>query len=150
MDKEADKSLFCLPAPLLCHPERSRRILNPMEFSIFLRIHLLDFQEGVHDAGNQDGGPAVEAPDHRLGDLSLRSGVGYSDPGEEDREKVADETSGVAKQRLDRIGLGLLLLVHHVTDHHLERLHGHVDGCVKEYEGEKAEPHGTVQAKDEP
>ena len=72
-----------------------------------------------------------------------------ANPGEEDGEKVPHQGTGVAKEALDGVGLGFLFLVYHVSNHHLERLHGHIDGGVKENEGEKAEPHSHVEAQEQ-
>ena len=122
---------------------------NPMELSIFLRIHLLDLHEGVQDTDDKDGGAAVETPDHGRRNLALRGDVCDPDPSEENREEIANKASGIAQQRLNGICLGLLLLSHHVTDHHLEWLHRHIDRGVQEYQGKQAKPHRPVKSEEQ-
>ena len=122
---------------------------NPMELSIFLRIHLLDLHEGVQDTDDKDGGAAVETPDHGRRNLALRGDVRDPDPSEENREEIANKASGIAQQRLNGICLGLLLLSHHVTDHHLEWLHRHIDRGVQEYQGKQAKPHRPVKSEEQ-
>ena len=70
--------------------------IDGMEFGIFLRIHLLDFQEGVKHADDEDRSTAPKAPDHGRRNLSLRGDVGDANPSEEDREKIPNEAPSVA------------------------------------------------------
>ena len=121
-----------------------------MELGILLRRHFLHAQERIEDAKDEDGGPAVERIDDAVGNDAFRRFIGDADPGEEDREQVAHQGARVAQETLDGIGSGLLLLVHHVADHHLEGLHRDVDGGVQEDQGEQAEPHRHVQAQEQP
>ena len=72
--------------------------VDAMEFGIFLWRHFLDLREGVEDAEDEDGGAEVEAPYDGRRYHALGSGVGYSYPGEEDREKVADKASRIAQE----------------------------------------------------
>ena len=123
--------------------------VNPVELSILLRRHLLDFGECEQHAGDQYQRPAVETPDHRWRYLSLGGGVGDAYPGEEYREKVAHEAAGVAQQGLYRVRLSLLGFAHHVSHHHLERLHRDIDGSVEENQGEKPEPHRPVESEEQ-
>ena len=120
-----------------------------MKFRILLGRHLLNAGEGVDHAEDENGGADIEAPDHRRRDNSFRGGICKADPGEEDGEKVSHKGSGIAKEALDGVGLGFLLLVHHISHHHLEGLHCDVDAGIKENEGEKAEPHGHVKAQEQ-
>ncbi len=122
----------------------------PVELRILLGRHLLDLEEGVEYARDEDGGSEVETVYYAVGDDSLGGGVGDSYPGEEDGEEVAHQAAGVAQEALDAVGGGFLLLAYHVADHHLEWLHGHVDGGVKEDEREEAEPHGGVEPEEHP
>ena len=46
------------------------------------------------------------------------------------------------KKALDGIGQSFLLLVHHISNHHLERLHRNVDGGVEKHQRKQAENHG--------
>ena len=119
--------------------------VDAVEFGVLLRIHFLHFQEGIEHADDEYGGAAIEAPHHGWRDDALRGGVCDSYPGKENREEVANQAACVAEQRLDGVGLGLLLLTYHISNHHLERLHGHVDGGVEEDQGEEAEPHRPVE-----
>ena len=123
--------------------------VDAVELGILLRRHFLDLDEGVEDADYEYGGSAVEAVYDAVRHHSLGGGVGDSYPGEENGEEVADQRACVAEETLDAVGLRLLLLAYHVAHHHLERLHGHVDGGIQEDEGEEAEPHGCVEAQED-
>ena len=114
-----------------------------MELRIFLRWHLLDFQCSEEDTEDEDDRSDVERVLHCVGNLSLRGSVGQSDPCEEEREDESYQTAGVHEEALDRIGLAFLLFAHHVAHQHLERLHSHVDGCIKKHQSHEAEDHGT-------
>ena len=100
-------------------------------------------------SGAADAGAAPEAVDDAVGHYALGCGVCDAYPGKEDGEEIAHKRTGVAQEALDAVGGGLLLFVHEVSNHHLEGLHCHVDGCVKEDEGEETEPHCGVQAKEQ-
>ena len=58
MEKKLEQSF------LVCRIVRCLGRVNSMKLSIFLRVHLLDLHESVQHAGDQDGGSAIEAPDH--------------------------------------------------------------------------------------
>ena len=120
-------------------------LLHAVELGILLRVHLLHLGEGEQHAQDEQRGTRVEAPLHRVGHHTLGGGVAQPYPREEDGEQIAEQRAGVAEERLYRVGRGLLLLVHHVAHHHLERLHGHVDAGVEEDEREQPEPHGGIQ-----
>ena len=115
-------------------------------FGVFLRGHFLHLHRGVDDAEDEDGGADVERPDDRVRYDALRGGVLQAHPGEEEGEEVAHEASGVAQETLDGVGQSLLLFVHHVAHHHLERLHGHINRGVEKHQCEEAEHHGGADA----
>ena len=121
-----------------------------MKDGVFCRRHLLDFQEGIEHAEDQNGGPDIEGRDHRSGHNALRGFIGYAYPGEGDGKKIAHEAAGVAEKTLDGVGLGLLLLADHISDHHLEGLHRDIDAGVEEDQREQAEPHRHIQAEENP
>ena len=121
--------------------------VDPVELGILLRGHFPHLDEGVHHTGYEDGGTHVEGSLHRIRHHSLGSFVGYAYPGEEDGQEIAHEASGVAEEALDGISLGLLFFGDHVSNHHLEGLHGHVDAGIQEDEAEQAEPHRGVESE---
>ena len=121
-----------------------------MEFGIFLGRHFLHTEEGVHHAEDEDDGAHIEAVDDAVRHHAFRGRVGNAYPGEEDGEKIAHQGTGVTKEALDAVGLRFLFLVHHFAHHHLEGLHGYIDGSIQENEGEQAEPHGHVQSQEQP
>ena len=121
-----------------------------MELRVLLGRHFLHAEEGVQHAQDEDGSAAVEAPDDAVRHHALGGGVGNAYPGEEDGEQVAQQGTGVAQEALDAVGGGFLALVYHVSHHHFEGLHGNVDGGIQENEREQAEPHGHVQAQEQP
>lgn len=53
--------------------------------------------------------------------------IAESDIGHQERKCKTDHLTEVAEEALDGIGCAFLLLVDDVADHHLERLHGHVE-----------------------
>ena len=120
-----------------------------MEFGIFLRRHLLHLECSEEDAEDEDGCTDVECIFHSVRNLSFRSRISYSEPCEDEWEKISHEASCVAEEALDRICLSLLLFVHHVTDKHLERLHRNIDRCVEEHERDESEDHGSAYRKAE-
>ena len=126
--------------------------------SVFLKSRLAELSHlgrgiffnlgnGVDNTQDEDGGANVERPFYGVGNLSGGSNVLDSQPCEKDGEDVAHERTGVAQERLDAVGLGLLFLVNHVANHHLERLHCHVDAGVQEHERDETEGHGGGNGK---
>ena len=105
-----------------------------MELRIFLRRHLLHLERCEKNAKDKDGCTDVECVFHCIRNLSFRSGIGDSDPCEDEREEISYKTSGVAEKALDRICLTLLLLVYHITYKHLEGLHRNVDRRIEKHE----------------
>ena len=49
-------------------------------------------------------------------------------------EQETNHTTSITQERLDRVSLTLLFLVHHVAHHHLEWLHGHVDTGIEQHQ----------------
>ena len=41
-----------------------------------------------------------------------------------------------------------MLLVHHIADHHLKRLHGDINARIQEHQTEESEPHCGIQAEE--
>ena len=121
-----------------------------MEGGILCRRHLLDFQEGIQHAENQDGRAHIEGGDHRRGDDAFRRFIRDTDPGEGNRQEVTHKAAPVAEETLDGVSLGLLLLADHVADHHLEGLHRDIDAGIEEDQRKQAEPHRHVQAQEDP
>ena len=120
-----------------------------MELGIFLRRHLLHLECGEENAEDKDGCTDVECILHCVRNLSLRSDIRDAEPCEDEREEVTHEASGVAEEALDRVCLALLLLVHHVSHEHLERLHRNVDRCVEKHERDESEDHCSAHCKSE-
>ncbi len=110
---------------------------------ILLRIPFLHLHRGVNHAEYQDGCTDIKRPYHRVGHHALGSLVGNADGRKEKREDKADYRTGIAEEALNAVGQSFLLLVHHVADKHLKRLHGHVDARVEKHERHKAEYHGS-------
>ncbi len=96
---------------------------------------------GVEDAKDEDGCSDVEGIDDGIGDDSFGCRVADADGCEDEWEEITDEAACIAEEGLDAVGESFLLLVDHVADHHLEWLHGHVDGGVEEHEGDESEDH---------
>ena len=108
---------------------------------IFLWRHLTDVDTGVDDADDEDDGTHVERHLQRGGHTV--GGVGaQADIRHEERQGEADHLTEVAQETLDGIGQTFLLLIDHVTNHHLERLHGHVERGVEEHQDNGAKRHG--------
>ena len=112
-------------------------------FIVELRGPLLDLGHGVDDAEYEYGGAYVEGPDDRRRHYALGSSGLDADPGQQEWEHEADDGAGVAQEALDGVCLGLLALVDHVADKHLEWLHGHVDAGVEEHEGDESHEDGA-------
>ncbi len=81
--------------------------------------------------------------------MSCRSEIADTDCRQGDRLKITDETAGIAEKTLDGICKTFLTLVDLISDKHLERLHGHVDGSVKKHQGDKAENHSSANCQSE-
>ena len=143
------------PRSLLQKGEHARSLLlllihvYSMELRIFLRRHLLHLECSEEDTKDQDNRTDVERVLYGIRNLSFRSGVGNSEPCEEEREDESYESSGIHEEALDRISLALLLLADHVADKHLERLHSHVDRSVKKHQGDESEDHRTGKGEAE-
>ena len=115
---------------------------NGIIFGIVLRIPLLHFRSGINDTENQDGCTDIERPNNTVGHHTFLCHIADADKCKDEREHKAQHRTGIAEERLDGVGLGLLLLVHHVTYEHLKRLHRHIDTGVEEHQGNQSEHHG--------
>ena len=82
---------------------------------------------------DKDSGTDVERPSYSIWNLTLRSHALNAKPSEDVWEEIAHERTSVAQEALDRVCLGLLLVVNHIADHHLERLHRHIDRGIEEH-----------------
>ena len=111
-------------------------ILIVFSWWIFLHLH-----GGIDHTEDEDEGSNVEGVDDGVWDDAFRSHVADANGCEDEGEEVACQRTCIAEERLDGIGKSLLTLVHHITHHHLEGLHGHVDGGVEEHEREESEGH---------
>ncbi len=114
---------------------------------VLLGRHFAHGHAGIEHAEDQDRRAAVERIDHRVGNHPFGSDVADADPGKEVGEEIAHQRTGVAEHALDRVGLRLLLLVHHVAHHHLEGLHSHVDRGVEQHEHHQPERHRHLDRK---
>ena len=121
-----------------------------MELRIFGRIHLLHGKEGVEHAKYEYGGSDIETPLDRIRNHTRIGGVPDTQPGEEDREEIAHQASGVAEEALYGICSTFLFLVDHIAHHHLERLHRHIDGGIEEHQRKNAEPHRSIETEQQP
>lgn len=121
---------------------------DTVELGIFPRIEFLDLKESKEHAEDEYRGAAIETPFDRIGDDSLGGCIGNTNPREENREKITDKASGIAEETLCAVCLRFLLLAHHIAYHHLEWLHGDIDGSVKEYETEESEPHRGIKSEE--
>ena len=117
--------------------------------AVLLRVPLLDLHRGVDDTEDEDGSTDIERPDDRVWHDTLRSHVTQADGCEDEWEEESDDTTRIAQERLDRVGFGLLLLVHHVAHKHLKRLHRHINTCVKQHEGYQAKDEGSTNSHSE-
>ena len=122
--------------------------INTVELRVLLRVQLLHGRESVKRAENQYRSSCVERPFHTIGDHTLRRRIGNTDPGKEDREQVTHYRARIAERRLNSVRRTLLLLIHHIADHHLKRLHGDVDTRIEEHQTEQTEPHRRVQTQE--
>ena len=107
-------------------------------FCILARRHLADKYKTVYHTQHKHGRTYVERIGHTCRHLSLRREVAYAYGGESDGGEIAYQTAGIAQEALDGIGKSFLTLVYLVADKHLERLHGHIDGCVKKHQRDKS------------
>ena len=114
---------------------------------ILLWIPLLDLRSGIDNTENQDGCSDVERPDNTVGHNTLLSHITDANEGKDEGEEIASHTSCVAQERLDAVGLGFLLFVHHIAHQHLKGLHGHIDTGIKEHQGYQSEQHGCTDSK---
>ena len=122
--------------------------VNTVKLSVLLGIHLLDGSKRIETAEDKDSRSGIERPFNGIRDNTFGSRIGNTDPSKENREDIANQRAGVAEGGLDSIGSTLLLLVDHIADHHLERLHGYINRGVEEHEREKPEPHRGIQAEE--
>ena len=118
-------------------------LFDAMIFGIFFRRIFFYLGGGVDYTQNQYCRAGIEAEDDRVGHHASRGSVFHTEVGEHVREQETHQRAGVAKERLDAVGFGFLLLVDHVAHHHLEWLHGNVDAGVEEHEREQPENHGS-------
>lgn len=117
--------------------------------SIFLWIPFLYLHRCEDDTEDKYGCSDVERIDDRVGYYALRGFIGNAESREEEREYVAYKRTRIAEKRLDGVSERLLLLVHHVADKHLERLHSHVDARVEEHQRDKTEDHCRADSHSE-
>ena len=108
--------------------------IESVELSVLLRIHLLNDEEGVEGAEDEDSGAYIERPLDRVRHYAFGSRISYTDPSEEYREEVTHDRAGVTESRLDSVGGTFLFLVDHIANHHLEGLHRYINRCIQEHE----------------
>ena len=80
-----------------------------------------------------------ERPDNCIRHDAFGSNVFQTDPSKDEREQESRDTTGITQERLDGISLTLLILVDHVSHHHLEWLHSHVDASIKQHQHQQTE-----------
>ena len=66
-------------------------LFDTVELSVLFGVHLTNVGEGIKHAEDKDGGTDVETPLDRVGNDAVGSGIGETNPCEEDREEVAYE-----------------------------------------------------------
>ena len=115
--------------------------------SILLRIPLLHLHRGIDDTKNQNRCSDIKRPDHGIRHYTLGSIVLDTQEREEEWEDISSHRAGIAEETLDRVSFCLLLLIDHIADQHLERLHRHIDAGVQEHQGYQTEEHRTTHGQ---
>ena len=110
-----------------------------MIFGIFLRRHLLNLCKGVDNAKNQYGSSEIERPCDGFGNLTFGCLVLESEPRQHKREQETDYRPCIAEKTLYGICEPFLLLVDHVADEHLERLHRDIDRQIEKHQSHSSE-----------
>ena len=142
-------------------PERGGRILeqrdpvgtilllfrNRIILGILLRIPLTYFRGGIEHTKDEDSRADIERPDDRIRHDTLFCHIADANECEDKGKHITHHRTSIAKERLNRIGLGLLLLVDHIPHQHLKRLHGHIDARIKEHQGNESEDHGGTDSQ---
>ena len=122
-------------------------ILDAVELRIFLRVKFLYSSESIERAEDEDCCARIERPLDGIGNDAFRSRVSDTNPSKENREEVTYHRTGITERGLDSVGRTFLLLVYHIANHHLKRLHSDVDGCIKEHQAEEPEPHSCIKTE---
>ena len=118
-------------------------VIVPIKLRHLCRCVFLHLHRCVDNAKDKDSSSDIERPFHGVGYNARGGYAGYSNGREQVREHIPHKTTSIAKERLDTISLGFLLLVHHVAHHHLEWLHRHIDTGVEKHQRDESEGHGT-------
>ena len=145
-------------------PKRGRSILQERQpvglflFHLFLgfiilrilsRCPFLDLQNRVNNTENQDSCTYIERPNDCIRHNALGSLILQSYPCEHVRKDKTYHIAGITKKTLDGIGSGFLFLIDHVAHQHLEGLHSHIDGRIKEHQCYQAENHRSTNGETE-
>ena len=109
-------------------------------------LHLKN-REGAGD--DEQRRADIKRDHHRLRHHARRCRVGETDIGEHERQHGGNHRTGIGEKTLNTVGITLLLVVNHIADHHLERLHCHVGRHIQQGNHQRAKYQRGKRAKAE-
>ena len=109
--------------------------LDAVVLSVGFRVIFLNVSHRQSTGTNQQNSTNVEGPANRRRNDTLRSRVLQTKPSQQEWEDGCQNGTNVVQQTLNTISITLLIIVDHVTNHHLEWLHGDVRRQVQEGNG---------------
>ena len=117
-------------------------LADSMVLGIKLGRIFLNLSRRIDYTQYKDGGTYIKRVDYRIRNYSFRCYVADSNGSKQEWEDISGQATCIAQETLDGVGQPFLLFVHHIAYHHLERLHGHVDGSVEEHQRHQTKYHG--------